>query len=202
MARRCGRSGESDGCRLRGRLLFAVALLALLPSCGAEATAPEAPVCDAACQDSVALRGLREMLKLVYNLTLQGKPVGEQDERTDCLRGGEAHVFGTATSNGEQGSTEVELTYELSECAYVQRDDDADENYDITITGTIEQQGTIAVQPTATTALIFESESISVGGTVFDPPIEYEADDCAIDLGQSGNQLSGDWCGRSVGVDL
>jgi hypothetical protein len=158
--------------------------------------------CDQKCQDNSALRALRETVKLIYNLTLQAKPVGVQDERVDCPQGGRAHVFGTATSNALQGATQVELTYELEACAYLQRDDDAEENYDITLHGTLTQRGTIAVQPSATTALLLQSDALSLSGTVHDPQIPYSQAGCVAQLTQNGNRLSGMLCGRAVGVDL
>src|SRR5262249_43464304 len=67
-------------------------------ACSGPKPAP-APPCDQACQDGAALRGMRETVKLVYNLKLQGKPVGMHDETTPCPGGGTAHVTGTAMSN-------------------------------------------------------------------------------------------------------
>ena len=128
--------------------------------------------------------------------------MGEQDETTRCPLGGSARVRGTATSVAEQGATEVDLIYELSACAYLQRDDEVDENYDITISGIVAEQGILAVQPTATTSLIFESDSISLEGTVYDPPVDYAELDCAFRFAQNGNNFAGTWCGRKVGFDL
>lgn len=177
-------------------------LLLLLAACGGAEDPEEPKVCDAACRDEIAARSLREMIKLVYNLTLQGNPVGPQEERTDCPLGGEARVTGLATSVAEQGATEVTLQYELSECAYLQRDDDVAENYDMTITGAVREEGVMAVQPTATTALIFEGFHVSLEGSVFDPPVEYVESDCDLRLAQDGQRLSGRWCGREIGLDL
>lgn len=141
---------------------------------------------------------MREMVKLAFNLTLQGKPVGDHDETIPCIRGGSARVFGRATSNPVQGATEVHLTYVLDSCAYVQNDVDAAENYDMTLTGTIIQDGVLAVQPTATTALRFTSESLTWSGTVSDPPTPYEAPACVVDLQQNGNLVAGMLCGRTA----
>lgn len=182
-----------------GRSVAAVLALTLL-ACQAEPPPP--PPCDDACTDGIALRSLRETMKLVYNITLQAKPVGEQDETTDCPLGGSARVFGFATSNPVQGATEVELTYELRDCAYIELDDEPEETYRMTLDGTISQSGTMAVQPTATTALFMESDSMSLDGTVFDPPREFREEDCVVDVAQNGNDLSGLFCGREVGVDL
>jgi hypothetical protein len=173
----------------------------LLLACGAE-DPPPSPPCEVECQDGVAIRSLRETLKLVYNITLQGNPVGPQDETTPCPNGGSAHVFGEASSNAEQGATEVDLTYELMECHYLQRDEDAAENYDMTLTGTVTQLGTLAVQPTATTGLVMQSDSVTFSGTVYDPPLPFEENACVVLLGQSGNNVSGTICGREAGANL
>ncbi len=172
----------------------------LLVGCGEDGQGPKA--CDDACRDRSAVRALRETLKLVYNLTLQGNAVGEQDERTRCPLGGSARVFGAATSVAEQGATLVELEYELNECAYVQRDDDAEESYDVVITGDVRQAGIIAVQPSATTALAIEADGLRISGTVYDPPAEYDERECVVRLNQSGNHLGGDWCERVVALTL
>jgi len=168
--------------------------------CSAEED-PVEPPCDARCEDGIAMLALRETLKLVYNITLQGKPVGEQDARTDCSFNGSAHVYGFATSNPVQGATEVDLTYELDYCAHAEFDEEPRENYQMGFLGVITQKGTLAVQPSATTALLMGSESISMLGTIHDPPRDYEAVGCALELGQSGNALSGTFCERTVGVD-
>jgi hypothetical protein len=177
-------------------------LLLPLAACGSPDEPDEPKTCDALCRDEIAARSLREVVKLVYNLTLQGNPIGSQMERTDCPMGGEALVTGFATSVAEQGATEVQLTYELSDCAYLQRDDEVEENYDMVITGTVHEEGVMAVQPTATTALIFESSGVSLEGSVFDPPLHYAETDCDLRLVQDGQRLNGRWCGREIGFDL
>lgn len=188
---------------MRYRALCLMTALSALGAWGCSDEQAEAsPPCDETCQDETAVRALRETMKLVYNLTLQGNPVGAQDESTPCPLGGTAHVFGTATSNAKFGSTEVDLTYELAACRYLSRDEEPGENYDMTVTTTITQTGTLAVQPTATTALVMQSASVTLSGNVYDPPLDYSADACAVELGQSGNQLSGTLCGRDVGLDL
>lgn len=180
------------------RVWLLCGLLALL-GCGEDGQDPK--TCDDACRDRSAMRALRETLKLVYNLTLQGKPVGEQDTTTRCPLGGSARIYGTAYANPEQGATLVELTYELDQCAYVQRDDEAEESYDTVIDGTVRQSGVIAVQPSATTALAIEAEELSITGTVYDPPSDYD-EQCAVLLNQSGNNLGGVWCERDVALRL
>jgi hypothetical protein len=178
---------------------FAFALV--LAGCGKDGST-EPSTCDAECLDQTAMRSVRETLKLVYNLTLQGKPVGAQDETTRCPQGGNAHVFGDASSVAEQGATNVDLTYELKDCAYLQKDDEPDESYDVAISGAITQSGVIAVQPTSTTALLFEGADVSVRGTLFDPAYDYAEEACALSLSQSGNHLAGKFCERSVAFDL
>jgi hypothetical protein len=187
--------------RLGSHVLLLLALAPFALACGAE-DAPPARPCDAKCQDSVATRGIRETLKLIYNITLQGNAVGPQDESTPCPSGGTAHVFGFATSNAEHGATEVDLTYEIAQCHYIARDPEPAENYDITLTATVTQTGTIAVQPTASTGLVMQSTSLTFSGTVYDPPLPFTADACEMSLGQSGGKVSGTLCGRDVGVDL
>ena len=183
------------------RGLTTLLLVATSAGCADDA-APQAKPCDEECRDESAARSLREIIKVVYNTTLQSNDVGEQDETTRCPLGGSARVSGSATSVAEQGATELDLVYELTGCQYLQRDDEAAENYDVTISGVVTEQGILAVQPTATTALIFESDSISVAGTVYDPPFDYAEPDCALRLGQDGNRFSGLWCGRKLGFDL
>jgi hypothetical protein len=183
------------------RLWLSCVLLGCL-ACSSVEEAEPAPPCEQPCRDASALRALRETLKLVYNLTLQGNAVGPQDETTDCPQGGSARVFGEASSDSMQGATEVVLTYELMACAYLERDDEPPENYEMTLSGVIAQEGTIAVQPSATTALVMSSDSLSFSGTVYDPPISYEEASCSVVLGQSGSQLSGTICEREAGVEL
>jgi hypothetical protein len=179
-------------------LLFVVACL--LTGCSDERPAPKS--CDAECLDRVAVRSIRETLKLIYNFTLQGKPVGSQEELTPCPLGGGARVAGEAHSVAEQGATDVQLTYQLLECAYVQHDDEPEESYDVAITGEIAQSGIIAVQPTSTTALLFEGHDVSVKGTLFDPAKDYAVEDCDLRLTQNGNRLGGDFCERRVALEL
>lgn len=178
------------------------AALASILACGSDgpSKAPPPP-CDEACKDGVAIKGLRETMKLAFNLTLQGKPVGEQDLTTPCPFGGTARVHGTATSNATQGTTEVRLTYELAECSYLFQDDDAEDNYSLTISGSVSQTGIIAVQPSATSAVIMRSDNVTLKGTVYDPPLGYEAQ-CPVELGQNGNKLTGKICGRVAETDL
>jgi len=180
--------------------------LALAPSsCGSSAAAPVdagPPPCDQACLDETAVRGVREMMKLVYNLTLQGKPVGEQNAAVKCPKGGTAYIYGTATSNADQGTTDVKLTYEAEGCGYEQRDDDVDESYDLVLDGKIVQEGVLAVQPSSSTALVMKGEGVSVKGKVRLPGVDYAAEGCTLEMTQNGNKLTANLCGRTVGVDL
>ncbi len=169
---------------------------------GAGNSPPPPPPCDPACTDQVAARALRDAMKLAYNLTLQGKPVGPQDQSTPCPFGGTAHVFGTATANATQGTTSVDLTYAFQACAYERVDTDPTKNYQVTVDGSVTEVGTLAVQPSSTTALRIESSAVSVSGTVYAPAVGYTATSCAVLFAQDGNQLSGTLCGRQVGVAL
>ncbi len=184
------------------RALFGLALLALSTTgCGSDEAPPSKP-CDQACKDATAVRSLRETLKLVYNLTLQGNPVGAQDETTECPLGGSARVVGAASADPLQGATFVELAYVLDQCAYSEVDEEPGENYEMTLSGVLVQKGTISVQPSANTALIMSAEAMTFSGTVYDPPLEYVESDCAVKLGQSGNQIAGQLCGRTAGTEL
>jgi hypothetical protein len=175
------------------------AVLAL--GCGAD-DPPPSPPCEQECQDGTAVRGIREMMKVAYNLSLFGNDVGPQDETVPCTQGGQVRVFGEASSNALQGATMVDLTYAFQACSHVERDDEAPENYELTLDGQVTQLGTIAVQPSATTALVMGSDSVTLVGTVYDPPIDYRVEGCAVTLGQNGNDLSGRICGRIAGADL
>ena len=189
---------------MRAPVLLCLALGAAptVAGCGADVTPPPAPPpCEEECKDEIAIRALRETTKLAFNLTFQGKPVGSHDLVTPCPLGGGARVSGTASSNAIQGATEVKLTYVLLGCSYLFKDEDAKENYRMTLTGTMTQEGIIAVQPSATTALVMRSEKMTFAGTVHDPPIDYDAE-CPVELGQNGNVLTGTICGRDASTDL
>jgi hypothetical protein len=188
---------------MRASLFMLVPFILAIASCGSTAVTapPKPPPCDEECKDGVAIKALRETMKLAFNLTLQGKPVGTHDLTTPCPLGGGVRVFGTATSNAMQGATEVRLTYVLAECAYVFKDDDAEDNYSMTFSGLMTQEGILAVQPSATSALVMKGERIKLSGTVYDPPLDYTAD-CPVELGQNGNKLTGKICGRIAETDL
>ena len=189
----------------RTTLMLALALP--MSACGAGSHPAAAAPCDETCQDGVALRGLRTIIKFAYNLTVQGQPVGAQDKTQDCLptngSTGKAHVFGDATSNAAQGSSFVDLTFDFRSCAYpAPPDPAAEQNFSITVSGSITERGTLAVQPSSTSALLFHSDSVSITGTVYDPPIDYAASACVLDLSQDGNALAGTLCGRSAGFSF
>jgi len=138
------------------RKSLTVLALVLMVACSGGGDGGTVEDCDQACIDRTALRGVRETLKLVYNLTLQGNPVGPQSALTPCPTGGGARVSGEASSSATQGTTRVDLLYELLECGYTQRDETPDENYALTFTGSFHQSGTIAVQPATSTALLID----------------------------------------------
>jgi hypothetical protein len=186
------------------RIGAGAALAAAIACGGGGGGSSNAPTCDDACQDGDAMVALRDAIKLVYNVTLQGKPVGPQDQIAPCPLGGTAHVHGTAESNASQGTTSVSLTYDFAGCHFsqVSTANAATQSFDLTLTGSVTEQGTIAVQPSSTTSLTFDSDSMTIAGTVSSPSIDYSAQACMVQLGQNGNNLSGSLCGRSAGVTL
>jgi hypothetical protein len=183
------------------RGMAAAMILGALGCGGSGGSADAAAACDEACTDAIAIRTLRDAIKLVYNVTLQGKPVGAQDQSTPCPLGGSASVQGQATSNADQGTTSVSLTYVFAKCDFSQTDTDPNQTFAMTLTGTVTESGTIAVQPSSTTSLQFQSDAMTFSGTVYSPTIDV-AETCAAILGQSGNDLSGTLCGRPAGGTL
>jgi len=175
--------------------------MAALVGCGGNAAEPAKP-CDQQCRDAVVLRAIRETVKWVYNKTLQGEPVGMHDETMACLTGGTARVSGAAASNPVQGATEVKLVYTFDGCGYFMKQAAPERNYALTLTGTITEEGTLAVQPTATTALLMNSDAMSLSGTVYDPAAAYDEASCPIALAQNGNDVSGMICGRMAGFSF
>jgi hypothetical protein len=203
---------------LRSRGWLACSLFTVV-ACGAGPRPAPAPPCDQSCQDGVALLGLRTAMKLAYNFEVSTKPVGTQDGTAPCVsfdgtKGGTVHVFGYVTVNAVQGASMVKLlNYDFKNCLYsAPPDPTADQNFSLTITGLVTETGTIAVQPTATTALqiqtavddstMLPTDSLSIAGTVYDPPVDYAASNCALSVIQNGNDLSGAFCGRSAGTTL
>ncbi len=188
------------------RVASMVVIASLVACGGSRGGSSTTPPCDTACQDGVALLSLRDAIKLVYNLTLQGRPVGPQEEmlpKPGCPLGGTASVSGTASSNADQGTTTVNLTYVFKQCGYSQIDSDPTQTFTLTLDGTVTEVGTIAVQPSSTTALEFTSAAFSFNGTVYDgPPLPYVHTGCALQLGQDGNNLSGIVCDHDAGTTL
>jgi hypothetical protein len=179
--------------------------LLLAVGCGAGPRPAAAPPCDQSCQDGVALLGLRSAMKFAYNYKIATQPVGAQDAMTPCYsedgsHGGTVHIFGAASVNAIQGASIVSLSYDFQSCLFsAPPDPTADQNFSLTLTGLVTEQGTLSVQPTATTALDLESDSVSVAGTVYDPAVPYSVSDCALSVLQSGNAVSGALCGRNAG---
>jgi hypothetical protein len=189
-----------------------VFLLIASAGCGSKSSTALEP-CDTECKDGIALRAVRETMRFVYNQKLQGKPVGAQDAGADCLMTGTAQVFGTGTSNPEQGATEVHLTYVFNECLFtVPKNPTRERNYAMTITGAVTEDGILAVQPSSTTSLKLVSQALSLTGTVSDPPIDYDETICMLtdammttdamprrlDAAQNGNNVAGTLCGRTA----
>src|SRR4029077_12831626 len=142
------RPGEHSQLGRRGRLLMqrrvgrglAATVVAVL-GCGGSSSPPDAAACGASCMDAIAVRALRDTIKDVYNVTLQGKPVGAQDQTIQCFLGGTAHVYGEATSNADQGTTTVSLTYDLVSCAYSETDTDPNQTFNMTLSGRVTENG-------------------------------------------------------------
>ena len=87
-------------------------------------------------------------------------------------------------------------------CKSISRDDDAEDNYFVTMSGTIFQKGTLAVQPTSTTALSIKSDNLTLTGTIREPPEPFVGEGCKVLLAQDGNRLTGEFCGRTATVNL
>jgi hypothetical protein len=209
--------------KMRSLWFFVVMLTLSLGACGTGKQPAPPPPCDQQCMDGVAVRALRDTMKLAYNRILLGKAVGTYEAGTPpyascvapdggltpgvpcpCPLGGTIMLFGQATSNAIQGATMVQLTYVLDHCqlSTIGASTKPETIYKLTMTGTATENGTIAVQPTANTSLDIKSDTISFAGTVYDPPIDYESDNCQLVLGQNGNDLSGTLCGRDCGTSL
>src|ERR1700682_3681615 len=148
------------------RIAWAAFFAMLAFSCSGSAgnRPPPPPPCAQSCMDATAVLALRNAIKLMYNVTLQGKPVGMQDQMAPCPLGGTARVTGTATSNANQGTTSVELTYAFESCAYSATDTDPSQTFALTLTGSIVESGGLAGQPSTTTALHFQSASVTITG--------------------------------------
>jgi hypothetical protein len=154
----------------------------------------------------VALRAVRTLLKLAYNFTVQGKPVGAQDWTIPCVYSagtmGSVHVHGVATSNTQQGATFVgditatppaPLLYDFDGCRWIQNDAQPEQNFDIILTGSIGELGTIAQQPTATSALAITGTDLHLSGTVYDPAHAYD-EFWNLNAAQNGNDVGACIC--------
>ena len=192
-----------------GTAIVAVAAaLALTTGCASKSP-PPSPPCEQECKDAVALRALREMMKYAFNLIVQGRPVGPQDGVTDLFLSGTARIFGVVTADPLQGVTKVEhLTYVFTNANYGTKEDEPDENYDVVLDGTLTQEGIIAVQPSATTAVRIRGTDVRLAGKVYDPPLDYgppldyAEPGCVVDVTQSGNDVAGNFCGRKAGFSF
>jgi hypothetical protein len=187
------------------RAVYLTLAFALL-GCGSGGKSTPPPVCDSGCQDGIALRALRTLLKLAYNFTVQGKPVGAQNATIPCVYSGgvmgSVHVFGLATANADQGTTfvgdasatpPVPLTYDFKGCRWIQQDPEPGQNFDITLSGSVGELGTLAQQPSATTALAITGSDLHLSGTVYDPALAYDQF-WDLSAGQDGNNVGACLC--------
>jgi hypothetical protein len=187
--------------RTRTHALCAALLFCVGCGNGAKSTPP--PVCGQACQDGVALRGLRTMIKIAYDGLVQGKPVGAQDVMQSCIYQGTVHIHGLATVNALQGDTflgdsravpPVPFTYDFASCRWIEPTSaTAEENFDLTLSGSVGELGTLSQQPTANTVLGFTAGGLHLSGTVYDAPIPYDAF-WNLKAGQTGNSMSACIC--------
>lgn len=190
--------------------------IAVTLACGGGGGGDDAgpPPCDQSCKDGVAILALRDAIKVVYNVTLQGQPDGPQNQMTACPLGGSATVSGTAQSNAG-GTTIVALTYVFKACEYSETDTDPTHTFQLTLEGTVNETGSISAQASSTTSLTFvspameqdagaasQSGAMSFSGTVYSPTSKYTEKDCALQLGQDGNEISGKICDRDAGTSL
>jgi len=185
-------------------LVAFVGLAAALASGCAAGNAPAAPPpCDQVCKDSVAMRSLREAMRFAYNFTLQGKPIGMQDQTGPCPPPGigSFHIVGDGQVNALLGLTTVDLTYTFTSCRLaLPKSTTPERNYTMTLDGAVTEKGTLAMGG-PTTAVIISSAGFSFSGTVYDPPNVYDEMGCAVDARQDGNTVSGMICGRMAGLN-
>ncbi len=141
-------------------------------------------------------------MKLGFNATLQGNDAGMQDEMTPCPVGGTGRIHGTVVTNAKVGTMDLDLTYELAGCRYLivtEVDATPAHDFDLTMTGTITEKGTLSSQSTQTTSLLFRSSAMTFTGTVYHPATDYQQTNCALEFWQNGNAVSGTACGRDAG---
>jgi hypothetical protein len=178
---------------------LAGAAFSLASGCGAGNAPAPPPPCEQDCQDNIALRALRESMRLAYNILLQGKPVGKQDQRAPCPLGvGTIHIFGNADSNDLLGTTTVDLTFDYQNCKTSRVHATPERNYTLVLTGAVTEKG-VLVMSTGTTALTIQSAAMTFQGTVHDPMLPYDQVDCEVTATQDGNNVSGSVCGRTAG---
>lgn len=122
---------------------------------------PSAP-CDQRCQDAVALRALRETMRYAYNRYIKTKDAGAQDQPGKPCEtyAGSVAIHGIAIPNDEQGSTEVDLTYDFLSCLARRTEARPDLNYNLSLKGTVNEVGSISAVSTSTMAL----EIRTIGG--------------------------------------
>jgi hypothetical protein len=181
---------------------WAAVALSLVAGCSSSASDELPPTCSLHCEAATAVRAVRETMKLVFNLSLQGNPVGEQDETVACPDGGSAHLTGQASADSERGTTKVGLAYDFQDCRYEQLSSHPSSSYALSITGRVQQSGVLAGPAQTTTALVLESEILTLQGTLYDPPLEYHAEECVLSVIQEGDRVSGTLCDLVVSVDL
>ncbi len=168
--------------------------------CAAGKAPAPPPACEQDCQDNIALRGLRETMRFLYNQHLQGKPVGMQDAMGPCPLGvGTIHIFGNAESDATLGITTIDsLTYDFQNCVTRSVNATPERNYMLALTGSVIEKG-LLVMSTGTSALTFESSAMTWAGTVYHPAVDYNQSDCELKAHQDGNNVSGTICGRPAG---
>jgi hypothetical protein len=173
--------------------LFATVALAL--GCGGKAPPPPA-ACDQACQDGIALRSLRVAMRLAFNLEVASKPVGMQEVMVPCPPSGNVHIVGDAESNALLGTSQVNLTYTITDCLVpAPQSTTPERNYSLKLNGVVTEAGTLAMGG-PTTALMFTGTGVGFSGTVYDPPVHYEEMGCTVQATQDGNNVTGTVCDR------
>jgi hypothetical protein len=179
---------------------FASAALSL--GCGGNP--PAAPAtCDQACEDGIALRALRAGMRFAFNYVIAAMPVGKQDAMAPCIPSGSVHIVGTADSNAMLGTSELDLTYTMTNCKIpAPKSTTPDRNYSLTVNGAIHEKGQLAMGG-PTTALVFTGTDLTFAGTVYDPPLPYDEPkpmqpNCTLSASQDGNNMTGTLCGREV----
>jgi hypothetical protein len=171
--------------------------------CGGNAPAPPA-TCDQACMDGIALRGLRAGMRFAFNFAIATKPVGKQDVMAPCIPSGSVHIVGDAESNAMLGTSQIDLTYTMTDCKIpAPQSTTPDRNYNLIVNGVVNEKGELAMGG-PTTALVFTGMGlIFTGSKVYDPPQDYDEPKpmeppCTLSASQDGNNVAGTLCGRMV----